>query len=433
VEFFVRYFSYFRGMKKFIQKYVIWLTLILLSVLLFIQVKWMVYSIQFQEKVFKNSVDLALNKTIANLNNDKMVCNAMRECMGCDTVKNDSQLLTRGIWDQIHTSIDNELSMFNIDLDYDLFITKDKQDTIRNGPINLVVKSGTCYTQSLRELLQTSGYELVVVFPGRSRFLFQEAGLMLVSSVILILLIIFFFMKVVTLYRNEQRLSENIRELINNITHEFKTPISSIALASNLIRKGKPDGDKMQEYGNLIFLENQKLHNQVESLLDLAALEREEFEYHKKPESLNELVNNALHSIKLPVEEKNGKIEIHLTEGDDTVFADRTHLTNAITNLLTNALKYSAEPPEIGIRTYSGENHLFLEISDKGIGIHSKYQKHIFEKYYRVPTGDVHNIKGFGIGLSYVKSVITAHQGKVLVSSEPGNGSTFTVILLQSV
>jgi two-component system, OmpR family, phosphate regulon sensor histidine kinase PhoR len=420
-------------MKKSIRKYIVWLTLIMLAILLFFQVKWIVYSVKFQEKVFKNSVDLALNKTIANLNNDKMVCDAMRECIGCDTTRLDSRLLSKGIWEQIHSSINAELALYNINLDYDLFITKDKKDTLRSGPINLVVKQGTCYTQSLRELLQTSGYELVVSFPSRTRFFLNEAGVMLLSSIILILLIIFFFIQMVTLYRNELHLSENIRELINNVTHEFKTPISSIALASNLIRKGKPDGAKMQEYGDLIYSENQKLQHQVDSLLDLVAIEREEFEYHLKPESLNELVKDALNSVKLLVEEKNGKVDSTFIKSGDTILADRTHLINAIANLLTNAVKYSVEPPEISVRTFFLENRLILEISDKGIGIPVKYQKYIFDQYYRVPTGDIHNIKGFGIGLSYVKSVVTAHHGKVTVSSEPGKGSTFTLILPQSV
>jgi two-component system, OmpR family, phosphate regulon sensor histidine kinase PhoR len=415
-------------MRKLLKKYIVWITLLLLTVLLFFQVKWIVYSINFQEKVFKNSVDLAMNKTIALLNRDQQVCSAMRECMGCDGSKPESQLLSPNIWDQIHASINAELALYNINLDYDLFITTNEKDTLRSVPVDLVIKRGTCYTQSLRELLQTSGYELVVSFPGRTRFFLNEAGVMLLSSVLLILLIIFFFIQMVGLYRDEVRLSEKIRELINNVTHEFKTPLSSIALASNLIRKGKPEESKMKEYGDLIYTENQKLHRQVDSLLDLAAIEWEEFEYHKKPENLNLLVSEALNSVKLLVDEKNGSVTLDLS-GENCLFvADKVHMTNAIANLLTNALKYSVESPEIHIRTYQQNDHIVLEVSDKGIGIPLKYQKFIFDKYYRVPTGDVHNTKGFGIGLSYVKSIVTAHKGKIIVTSEPGKGSTFTLI-----
>jgi two-component system, OmpR family, phosphate regulon sensor histidine kinase PhoR len=416
-------------MKNSLKRYIVWITLLLLAILLFMQVKWIVYSVNFQEKVFKNSVDLAMNKTIALLNRNQQVCSAMRECMGCDNFKPEAQLLSPNIWDQIHASIDAELAVYNINLDYDLFITTDKNDTLRSGAVNLVVKRGTCYTTSLRELLQTSGYELVVSFPSRSRFFLNEAGVMLFSSILLILLIVFFFIQMVRLYLNEVRLSENIRDLINNISHEFKTPISSIALASNLIRKGKPDEVKTREYGELIYSENQKLQRQVDSLLDLAAIEWEEFEYLKKPQKINDLADDAISSLKLLIEEKNGNVSTDYLVDSPLIQADKMHLTNAIANLITNALKYSSGPPEIRIRTFVQQDLIALEVSDNGIGIPQKYQKFIFDKYFRVPTGDVHNIKGFGIGLSYVKSVISAHAGKIIVTSEPGKGSTFTILL----
>jgi two-component system, OmpR family, phosphate regulon sensor histidine kinase PhoR len=416
-------------MKNSLKRNIVWITLFLLCFLLFFQVKWIIYSVNFQEKVFKNSVDLALNKTIALLNQDQQVCSAMRECMACDNSKPVARLLSPNIWDQMHASIDAELALYNIDLDYDLFITTNKNDTLRSGTVDLVIKRGTCYTQSLRELLQTSGYQLVVSFPGRSRFFLNEAGIMLFSSVLLILLIIFFFIRMVRLYRNEVRLSENIRELINNISHEFKTPISSIALASNLIRKGKPEESKTREYGELIYTENQKLQRQVDSLLDLAAIEWEEFEYHRNPEKMNDLVKDAISSVRLLIEEKNGDVLEDYSEEIPLLPVDKIHMTDAIANLLTNALKYSSGSPLIRIKTFVHQDHIGVEISDNGIGIPPKYHKSIFDKYFRVPTGDVHNIKGFGIGLSYVKSVVSAHLGKVLVSSEPGKGSTFTILL----
>jgi two-component system phosphate regulon sensor histidine kinase PhoR len=350
--------------------------------------------------------------------------------MGCGEAKSDSMMLTPGIWEQIRASIDSELSVYHIETIYDLFITRHNRDTLRNGPVSLVLKRGTCYAQSLREVLQTSGYELVVRFPGKAGFFRNEAGLMLISSVVLILLIIVSIFQLVRLYRNELRLSENIRELINNVTHEFRTPMTSIALASNLIRKGKDNGnsDKLREYGNLIYRENQKLRRQVDSLLDLAAVEWEEFEYIRKPERMKELAEVALQSVKMMVEESHAVVTSDFTE-NDTVNADRVHLANALVNLLTNSLKYSTGIPEIHIVTRVTGNKVYTMISDKGIGIPGRYQKYIFDKYFRVPTGDIHNIKGFGIGLSYVKSVVAAHGGRITVASDPGKGSTFTLIL----
>jgi len=415
--------------KNSFRKSIVWITLVLLAILLFFQVRWMVYSIHFQEKVFKNSVDLALNKTIALLNQDQQVCSAMRQCMGCDGSKPETGHLNPNIWDQIHTSIDAELALYDINLDYNLFITTNAGDTIRNGPVDLVIRQGTCFTQSLRELLQTSGYELAVSFPDRTRFFLNQAGVMLLFSILLILAILYLFIRMVTFYRNEVRLSENIRELINNISHEFRTPMSSIALASNLIRKGKPDESKVREYGELIYSENQKLQRQVDSMLELAALEWEEFEYQKKTGNIHEMISEAVSSVKLLLEEKSGRISLDLMDETPEIPADRLHLVNAIGNLLTNALKYTRDHPEIRIRTFSQGDFIGIEINDNGIGIPAKYQKYIFDKYFRVPTGDIHNIKGFGIGLSYVKSVVSGHGGRIQVTSEPGKGSTFTIFL----
>jgi two-component system phosphate regulon sensor histidine kinase PhoR len=256
---------------------------------------------------------------------------------------------------------------------------------------------------------------------------------MLVSSVLLILAILFLFIRMVGMYRNEVRLSENIRELINNISHEFRTPVSSIALASNMIRKGLPEETKNREYGDLIYGETQKLQRQVDGLLDLAAMEWEEFEFRKKEWNLHEIILEAISSVRMLANEKSGKIETEFTDDSAVIAVDGPHMVNAVANLLTNALKYSHRNPEIRIRTFTDGENFGLEIRDNGIGIAPKYQKSIFEKYFRVPTGDVHNTKGFGIGLSYVKHVVEGLGGRIRVESEPGKGSTFVILLPKSV
>ena len=169
------------------------------------------------------------------------------------------------------------------------------------------------------------------------------------------------------------------------------------------------------------------MQRQVENLLDLAAIEWDEFEYQRVLVGLNELTNDAAQTIHLLVEEKGGKLNMELFAENDNIIADKMHITNAIVNLLTNAVKYSNGIPEITIRTYNIGLNIVIEVKDNGMGIPGKYHRYIFDKYFRVPTGDVHNIKGFGIGLSYVKSVVEAHNGKVHVESEPGKGSIFTV------
>jgi two-component system, OmpR family, phosphate regulon sensor histidine kinase PhoR len=226
------------------------------------QVRWIVYSIRFQEKVFQNSVNLALDKTIAGLNNDQYVCNLMRDCMKCDTTNLDDQLLSHGIWDKIHASIDAELAVYDIFLDYDLFITKDNlihwpADITEISTVPFIIPKA--FGKSCRQMAMN----LLSGYAGKAQFLPSEAYAMLGASILLILLIFVSIVQMVRLYRNELQLGANIKELINNVTHEFKTPMSSIALAANLLRKGRYNDqpEKLQEYAGLIFKENQKLQS----------------------------------------------------------------------------------------------------------------------------------------------------------------------------
>lgn len=410
------------------KKYITIFTLIFIGALLLIQVRWIVHSVKFQEKVFQNTVTLALNQTITNLTENKRVCSMMMECIACDSVKLETRLTSAGIIEKIQETIDSELSLYEIELQYDLTIIKKGDNTLKSKEKE--IRKGVYYSRCLEGMLQTTDYELVVRFPNRSRFFFAGVGLMFVSSVVLILLVILSVLYLLSLYRKELRLAENTKELINNVSHEFITPISSIGLAANMIRKSRFDQpEKLQEYATLIFKENKKLQKQVEGLLDLAAIEHDDFEYHKEPIDVHLLINDSLSSVEMLLAEKEAKVETDFRATQTMVFADRLHLINVLGNLLSNALKYSKGVPEIKIKTQNTSSGVSIEVEDKGMGIPSKYLKYIFQKYYRVPTGDVHNIKGFGIGLSYVKRVVEASGGEVKVESVLGEGSIFTIFL----
>ena len=414
-------------MIKVIRKYIVVFTLVFIFALLIIQIRWIVHSIRFEEKVFKKTVTLALNQTVSNLTSNKKICSAMKECISRDSIRLVSQLTSAGIWEKIHDAIDNELKSYDINLDYDLYIVKKGNENLKTR--DQEVRQGVYYSQCLQGMIQTADYELVVRFPGRTRFFTQSTGLMFLSSVALIMLIILSIGFLLRMYQRELRLAENTKELINNISHEFKTPISSIALAANMIRKKRFDNDdKLQEYAALIFKENRKLQRQVESLLHLAAIERDEFDYNKEKINIHDVVEEAISSVEVFLWEQGGTIKKSLEGDHPEIFADRLHVANAIVNLLSNAIKYSVNEPVITVRTNNSGNHVRIEVEDEGIGIPSKYLKFIFQKYYRVPTGDIHNIKGFGIGLSYVKKVMEAHGGEVLVESVYEKGSIFTLI-----
>jgi two-component system phosphate regulon sensor histidine kinase PhoR len=215
------------------------------------------------------------------------------------------------------------------------------------------------------------------------------------------------------------------------MTHEFKTPIATISLASDSILSPKiiADPDKIQRFVGIIKEENKRMLSQVEKVLQMALLDKHDFQLNLKNVDIHEIIQNAVSNIDLQVSQRNGNIykELHATK--PIVLADQTHLTNIIYNLLDNANKYSADHPQINISTKDVPGGINIVVKDKGIGMSKENQKMIFEKFYRVPTGNIHNVKGFGLGLSYVKAMVLAHKGSISVESELNKGSVFTVFL----
>ena len=268
------------------------------------------------------------------------------------------------------------------------------------------------------------------MFPSRTKFFLEKTGLMFLSSVILIFLLIISISYLLRLYQQELRIAEHTKELLNNVSHEFKTPLTSIALASNMIRKKRyTDQIKLNNYADLIFKENKKLQHLVESLLHLAAIERNEFDYAKEKLNLNDIILDGVSTVEMILHEAGGTIKTKLETSNLEIIADKLHLTNVVVNLVSNAIKYSQKSPDIEIYTKISGEKVHIIVKDNGIGIPLKYQKLIFQNYYRVPIGVVHNSKGFGIGLAYVKKVVEAHQGSVAVESKVDQGSVFTIKL----
>ncbi|MCY1721540.1 HAMP domain-containing sensor histidine kinase [Prolixibacteraceae bacterium Z1-6] len=415
-------------MKNVIQKYILAFTLVIIFALLAAQVRWIVYSINFQEKVFQKSVTLALNQTFSNLQANKPFCSKMRECVTCDSVRLEAHLTSAGVWEKIHHAIDEELKSYDIYPEYDLVILETDSEKFR--AIEKELDNGLYYTKSLGNLIGEAGYELVVEFPSRTKFFLEKTGLMFLSSVVLIFLLILALSYLLRLYKKELRIAEHTKELLNNVSHEFKTPLSSIALASNMIRKKRyANEDKLGSYAELISKENRKLQLLVESLLHLAAIERDEFYYTKEPLNIHEIIKDSVSTFEMIVQDRNGNIIVTENATKSMIYADKLHMTNVLVNLISNSIKYSKNAPEIGIRTVNNDESLWISVSDNGIGIPPKYQKYIFDKYYRVPTGDVHNAKGFGIGLAYVKRVVEAHNGSITLESAENRGTVFTISL----
>lgn len=272
---------------------------------------------------------------------------------------------------------------------------------------------------------------LVVNFPTKDQFLFKKIFATLSSSIVLLLIIITCFSYAIFIILKQKKISELKSDFINNMTHEFKTPIATVSLASEAL--SDPDIAKQKvnvtKYLGVIKDETKRLEVQVERVLQAATMEKGELSINKTKVDIHQLLNDCIEKANIQIDAKNGSITSKLNATKYFSFIDGHHFYNAITNLLDNAIKYTDKAPKIHISTSSQNNRLQILIRDNGIGITSDQQKHIFEKFYRVPTGNIHNVKGFGLGLNYVYYVVSAHQGIITVQSELGEGSSFNIDL----
>lgn len=275
-------------------------------------------------------------------------------------------------------------------------------------------------------------YYFGVQFPNREAHLINQMGIWSFSSVVLLVVIVFFGYTLFVILK-QKRLSEIQKDFINNMTHEFKTPISTIAVSTEVLKDPNivHQPERLLNYTTIIEKENTRLKQQVERVLQMARLDKEDIGLRKEMVDVHQIVQDAIRNISGALHDRNGSISCELNAKRHTVEADKLHLTNVIYNLIDNAIKYCKGSPQILIRTADRPKHLEIEIHDNGIGIHAENQKRVFQKFYRVPTGNVHDVKGFGIGLNYVKTIIEAHKGSVRLESEIGHGSIFRIALPQ--
>jgi two-component system phosphate regulon sensor histidine kinase PhoR len=272
-------------------------------------------------------------------------------------------------------------------------------------------------------------YQLLLTFPQKKRFLFSELiGICILSIVFTLIIIIAYSSALNQLIRHRQ-ISEIKTDFINNMTHEFKTPIATINLALDAIKNPKviDDKEKVLRYLQMIKDENKRMHAQVENVLRISKLEKKELDINKESNNIHDIIEDAIEHVSLIVEDRNGKITTHFNATRSSVLLNDVHFTNVIVNILDNAIKYSPNEPIIDILTENVKEFIIIKIKDQGSGMSKVAQKRIFEKFYREHTGDVHNVKGHGLGLAYVKRIIDDHNSEIYVESEKGKGSTFII------
>ena len=281
----------------------------------------------------------------------------------------------------------------------------------------------------LRNQQGDSHYLLEVHFPDRQRYLLSSVIMLAIWVCIFTAIIIWAFARTFIQMRTQKQINEIKTDFINNMTHEFKTPIATINLALDAMKNPQvmSDMEKMSFYLKMLRDENKRMHAHVENVLQISKLDKNQVEIEKEPLDAHELIENAVAHVQLLIEDRKGKIKKHLHAENSDILANEMHFTNVIVNILENAIKYSSEAPDIDVFTEVAHNKLVIRIQDKGQGMSKAVLKKIFEKFYREHTGDLHNVKGHGLGLAYVKRIVKYHDGEVYAESEKGKGSTFVI------
>jgi len=277
----------------------------------------------------------------------------------------------------------------------------------------------------------THKYYLNLYFPNQKSYIIGSLGVMTTSTTLLTLIIIFCFSLTILIIFRQKRLSEIKSDFVSNITHELKTPISTISLAAQMLNdRSIPTERKNLTYlGGIVADESKRLGFLVEKVLQMAIFEKTKLKLKLKELDVHEVIQKVISAFSIQVDNINGKLLMELSATDTICFADEVHITNVINNLLDNALKYRNGHPVIEITTKNASNGIVIAVKDNGIGISKDDQRRIFDQFYRVPTGNIHNVKGFGLGLSYVKKITESHGGKIWVESSLHNGSLFSIYI----
>lgn len=332
---------------------------------------------------------------------------------------------------QIDFVLQRELKNRDMDIDYEFGVYDDGLATkINSGgfkkninqifPVPLFVDDDGNYD-----------FTLLVSFPDKDKYLLSSILGMVLLSIVFTLIIIIAYSSALYQLIKQKQISEIKTDFINNMTHEFKTPIATINLALDAVQNPKiiNDKDKVKRYLTMIREENKRMHAQVENVLRISKLEKNQLDISKEHVEVHDLIEIAVTHVELLVEDREGYVKTHFEAKPSAVLANDTHFTNVLVNILDNAIKYSDGAPKIDVYTENAKNSIIIKIKDQGQGMSKSVQKKIFEKFYREHTGNIHNVKGHGLGLAYVKRIVDDHQGEVFVESEKGKGSTFIIKL----
>ncbi|MFH1843706.1 MAG: HAMP domain-containing sensor histidine kinase [bacterium] len=336
--------------------------------------------------------------------------------------------------DRLDSLLASSLAEVGIETPYSFGIVANRPDTLLFASADGVHRQlrDSDYRTRLFPLdLLPPSYDLVVFFPATRLLLWKQTWPFFLAAVVFLGVIVYCFVRTIRTIIEQQRFAEMMVGFINNMTHEFKTPISTVALAAEAMAQPElvGDPDTVTRYNRMIRDENDRMRQQVEKILQFASLERGEYELNLSLVDVHEILRQVADSFSLQIDHRGGVLETELTAGQRLLRADPLHLRNIFGNLVDNAVKYSPGTPQIRVTSRDAEPGVAIAVSDRGIGISERHRKRVFDRYYRCPTGNRHDVKGFGLGLSYVQILVAAHGGRVALESRPDHGTTVTVWL----
>jgi two-component system phosphate regulon sensor histidine kinase PhoR len=402
-----------------------------------IQLLWANYAIELRGEIFDNRVQVFLEAVVSQITEDN---NSSKIPQTCPVNKNGNKDACAKNFIKVHNinmpRLDSimesefcERMKVNKDYVYGIIDNENKQLITCSNKLFYNELLNTYHTYPIPCFNNISTKFLGIYFPNQHRYILNRMIFLLIISTLFLLIVIVSFILTVLILLRQKKLSEMKSDFVNNMTHEFKTPISTISLASEMLTKNTvlESKEKILQYANIIFDENARLKTQVEQVLQISVLDKKKFQLLKKEIDVHEIIETVVENFQLVVQQRNGVINLDLNAEPSHIFADPVHFYHIISNLIDNANKYSLETPEITITTRNINIGIIITVEDNGIGISAENIKHVYKKLYRVPTGNIHNVKGFGLGLYYVKTMVEAHGGTIKLKSELKKGSTFEI------
>ena len=400
-----------------------------------IQIYWIQSASAIKEANFRRSVNESMVKVVQKVErmekNKALVSNQYESMLNFNRHLPYDSFITKEALDSL---INLQLNIRGVDTRFEFCIYKpERQEFIMERSPDFrkeLIEKGNAFILFQADIYTSPEY-LLIYFPREKQFLLTELWGMLLISIILIIVIVYSFTYTIATIFRQKRLSEMKNDFINNMTHEFKTPISTISLACEALndKELRGSGDILDSYLSMIQEENKRLAGMAEKILQTAVIDKGQLKMNKENIDLHEIITDVIKNLRIQVEIKDGEIKRRLKATKSRIEGDRVHVTNLVYNLLDNANKYSPRKPLIRIYTENAGNGIIMTIEDNGIGIGKNDQKKIFDKLYRVPTGNIHEVRGFGLGLSYVKAIVEEHHGKISLESEVNKGTKFKVFL----